>query len=236
MLRSMRELFAWLGWPTFVVGDEPGLLLTRLWAPAWNEMVTLIREGIGPEVIDSEMVRFGLGAAPLEQLDGLGLERARELTEAVRGEVEPRVAIDPFWGEVLDRKWRGRRSGKGFYRYSRGRHRENHLLVNWLATEGPRFATPPLPAKSERRGYVRDRIVLLMVNEAFRCLEEKRVETADELDLAMMLTDWAPHRGGPIRFAREMGLGNVLARLRELSALGERYEPCERLLREAEAI
>lgn len=233
--RSLRELFAWLGWPSFVVGDAPSLLLARLWAPAWNEMVTLIREGIGPEMIDSEMVRFGLGAAPLEQLDSLGLERARELTEAVRSEVEPRVAIDPFWSEVLDRKWRGRRAGKGFYRYGRGRHRENHLLVNWLVTEGPRFRAPPLPPKAERRAFVRDRIVLLMVNEAFRCLEEGRVATSDELDLAMMLTDWAPHRGGPIQFARETGLKNVVAKLRELAVLGERYEPCERLMKESEA-
>jgi 3-hydroxyacyl-CoA dehydrogenase/enoyl-CoA hydratase/3-hydroxybutyryl-CoA epimerase len=81
---------------------------------------------------------------------------------------------------------------------------------------------------------IQDRVILLMVNEAFRSLEEQRVAASDDLDLPLMLTDWAPHRGGPIKYARDEGLAAVVARLRELAIYGTRYEPCHRLLSEAD--
>lgn len=231
IVRLAREWFVGLGWTPVQVGDLPGLLLARLWTPAWNEMVTLLREGVALEAIERALVRFGMGRGPFDYLDAYGLDHVNKMIEAVRSAVEPRVSIDPFWSEVLERGWRGRISGKGFYSHGR-RKRANHLLVNWLRQEGPLHG--PHTGKSSATD-IRERIVLLMVNEAFRCLDEKRVERADDLDLALMLTDWAPHRGGPIAYARGLGLPAVVARLRELAAHGERYEPCPRLLQEAAA-
>ena len=51
----------------------------------------------------------------------------------------------------------------------------------------------------------------------------------------MMLTDWAPHRGGPIRFAEREGAGAIVAGLRNLEALGPRYVPAPSLLAKAES-
>ncbi len=229
--RTVGDWFGGLALLPVRVGDVPGLLLTRLWAPAWNEMVTLLREGGSVEMIDEAMIRFGLGRGPLEYLDTIGLEHVQKLVDAVREEVEPRIPLDPFWNEVIERGWRGQASGKGFYRYRRGKRSANHFLTNWLRHEGPLHGSAmPALSKNDRRQLIQDRVILLMVNEAFRCLDERRVSSSDDLDLAMMLTDWAPHRGGPIRYAREMGLANVVARLRELAAHGTRFEPCARLL------
>jgi 3-hydroxyacyl-CoA dehydrogenase/enoyl-CoA hydratase/3-hydroxybutyryl-CoA epimerase len=233
--RKVRDWLGGLGWLPLAVGDVPGLLLARLWVPAWNEMVTLAREGAGLESVDQAMIRFGLGRAPFEYLDALGLDHAEKLIEAVREEIEPRIPLDPFWTDVVARGWRGQVSGKGFYRYARGKHQPNPFLVNWLRQEGPRQG-PSMPAlsKDDQRRFIQDRVILLMANEAFRCLDEHRVPASDDLDLAMMLTDWAPHRGGPIRYARDAGLPVVIARLRELTVHGIRYEPCARLLQESQ--
>ncbi len=229
--RTVSDWFGGLGFLPVKVGDLPGLLLARMWIPAWNEMVTLLREGAGVEAIDQAMVRFGLGRGPLEYLDTIGLDQALKLLDVVREEVEPRVPLDPFWNDVLTRGWRGQAAGKGFYSHSRGKRSANHLLVNWLRSEGPlRGSSLPALSKNDRRQAIQDRVILLMVNEAFRCLDERRAQSEDDLDLAMMLTDWAPHRGGPIQFARETGLVAVIARLRELAIHGTRYEPCARLL------
>jgi 3-hydroxyacyl-CoA dehydrogenase / enoyl-CoA hydratase / 3-hydroxybutyryl-CoA epimerase len=73
----------------------------------------------------------------------------------------------------------------------------------------------------------------LAVNEAYRCLDEGRAASSDDLDLALMLTDWAPHRGGPIKYARDVGLPAIISRLREFTIYGSRYEPCPRLVEEA---
>ena len=60
---------------------------------------------------------------------------------------------------------------------------------------------------------------------------------AAEIDLAMVLgTGWAPHRGGPLRYADERGLADVVRALTDLAGrLGPRFAPCGELARRAEA-
>jgi 3-hydroxyacyl-CoA dehydrogenase/enoyl-CoA hydratase/3-hydroxybutyryl-CoA epimerase len=62
--------------------------------------------------------------------------------------------------------------------------------------------------------------------------------TADAatLDLAMVLgTGWAPHRGGPLRYADDRGRSDVVQALTALAARhGKRFEPCAELRRRAE--
>lgn len=227
--RRVRDWLASLGWIPVPVGDQPGLLLARLWVPAWNEMVTLLREGVRIDTLENALVRFGLGRGPLEYLDAYGLEHVRDLIEIVRPALEPRIPLDPFWNDVLERGWRGQSSGKGFYLHGR-RRKPNRFLVHWLHQEGPLHG--PAPQASDEAAIC-DRVIMLMVNEAFRCLDEQRIESNDDLDLAMMLTDWAPHHGGPIHYAHTVGLSITIVRLRELAVHGSRYEPCARLLAEA---
>lgn len=234
-----RDWLQRLGWTPIEVGDLPGLLLGRLWVPGWNEAIALVREGAAIDAVDRAMVRFGMGRGPFEYLDAYGLDHAGAVVEAARGSLEPRIGIDPFWTSVLERGWRGRVNGRGFYRYGRRRH-VNHLLVNWLRAEGPSpGASGGRPRPIPDGNAIRERIVLLTINEAFRALDEGRVAAGplppeDTLDLAMMLADWAPHRGGPLHHARQLGLPEIARRLRLLAHLGSRYEPCERLTNAAE--
>jgi 3-hydroxyacyl-CoA dehydrogenase/enoyl-CoA hydratase/3-hydroxybutyryl-CoA epimerase len=45
-------------------------------------------------------------------------------------------------------------------------------------------------------------------------------------------TGWAPHRGGPLRYARDRGAEEITAALAELARrLGPRFEPCAELRR-----
>jgi hypothetical protein len=49
-------------------------------------------------------------------------------------------------------------------------------------------------------------------------------------------TGWAPHRGGPLRYADERGPGEVVRALAALQGrYGRRFEPCAELRRRAEA-
>jgi 3-hydroxyacyl-CoA dehydrogenase/enoyl-CoA hydratase/3-hydroxybutyryl-CoA epimerase len=80
-------------------------------------------------------------------------------------------------------------------------------------------------------------MVLLMVNEAAACLADGLVESAEALDLAMVLgSGWAPHRGGPLRYAEHRGIASVVEALAELARQhGARFEPCPELRRLAAA-
>lgn len=227
LAKTVRQWLGGVGWLPVEIADSPGLLVTRLWASAWNEMVTLLREGASLKFIDEALLRFGMGRPPLEHLDTIGLDRVAKMMEAVREVLEPRIAIDPFWSDVLDRGWTGQGAGKGFYRWRRGKREPNHLLINWLRQEGPRQGvTLPVMSNNDQRRAIQERVVMLMVNEAFRCLDDGVIKSSDDLDLAMMLVDWAPHHGGPIQYARDFGLPAIVAKLRELAVHGERYEPC----------
>ena len=66
-----------------------------------------------------------------------------------------------------------------------------------------------------------------MVNEAVACLSEGVVASADLLDAGVIFgTGFAPFRGGPINYARERGVQDVVGALEELaSRYGNRFEP-----------
>jgi 3-hydroxyacyl-CoA dehydrogenase/enoyl-CoA hydratase/3-hydroxybutyryl-CoA epimerase len=76
-------------------------------------------------------------------------------------------------------------------------------------------------------------MVVLMINEAARCLEEMIVTEPDDVDFAMILgTGFAPFRGGPLRYADATGVGNIVGELRRLAdSEGNAFAPC-RLLEE----
>jgi 3-hydroxyacyl-CoA dehydrogenase/enoyl-CoA hydratase/3-hydroxybutyryl-CoA epimerase len=77
---------------------------------------------------------------------------------------------------------------------------------------------------------IQNRLVALMVNEAAACFGEGLAADAAAIDLAMVLgTGWAPHRGGPLRYADDRGLPVILHELEQFAS------PCEELRRRADA-
>src|SRR5262249_11082520 len=78
-----------------------------------------------------------------------------------------------------------------------------------------------------------ERMVLAMINEAARCLEEKVVTDAGMLDVAMIFgAGFPPFRGGLLRHADTLGLSKVEARLLALQAeKGEPFQPAGLLAR-----
>jgi 3-hydroxyacyl-CoA dehydrogenase/enoyl-CoA hydratase/3-hydroxybutyryl-CoA epimerase len=75
------------------------------------------------------------------------------------------------------------------------------------------------------------RLLLLMVNEAGRCLDEEVVATAEDIDTGMVFgTGFPPFRGGLCRWADQQGRQALLAELRKLAQIhGERFAPCTNL-------
>ena len=72
-----------------------------------------------------------------------------------------------------------------------------------------------------------DRLILPMLNEAAACLRAGIVSDEDLLDAGVVFgTGFAPFRGGPMHYARQRGIGAIVARLRELEArYGARFQP-----------
>jgi 3-hydroxyacyl-CoA dehydrogenase/enoyl-CoA hydratase/3-hydroxybutyryl-CoA epimerase len=103
----------------------------------------------------------------------------------------------------------GRKSGQGFYRWENGK------------------AVKPASESSAANEEIQDRLILPMVNEAVACLHDGVVSDDDLLDAGVIFgTGFAPFRGGPVNYARERGVDQVLARLNEFTQrYGERFTP-----------
>lgn len=80
---------------------------------------------------------------------------------------------------------------------------------------------------------IEERLIMRLVNEAFYILGEGIAQRESDIDVAMVLgTRFPDLRGGPVRYARGLGLDRVVAQLKTLSQrCGKRFSP-SRFMRE----
>ena len=114
----------------------------------------------------------------------------------------------------------GKKSGRGFYVHEKGKEVPNAEAAK-LRDAGA-GAAPDKAAMQKR-------MVLLMVNEAARCIEEKVVAEPADADFGMIMgAGFAPFRGGPLRYADAVGVAEIVAGLQtEAERSGPYFAPCE---------
>jgi 3-hydroxyacyl-CoA dehydrogenase / enoyl-CoA hydratase / 3-hydroxybutyryl-CoA epimerase len=187
--------------------SAPGFVVNRILTPYVNEALFALEAGIPAEVIDRTAVQFGMPMGPIELTDVVGLDVSlnvgRVLSAAFHREI-PQVLI-----KLVEQKKFGRKSGEGFYRWQDGKAQKNDA------------ENAAVPADLE------DRLILPMLNESVAVLRETTVQDADLLDAgAVFATGFAPFRGGPLQYARQRGVAEVVKRLNELAdRYGERFRP-----------
>ncbi len=188
--------------------SAPGFLINRVLSPYLQEAMVMLEEGVAAETIDTVATNFGMPMGPLALADTVGLDICLHVGEilasAFGGEV-PAILRRKVGGKHL-----GRKTGSGFYDYTKGK------AVKRKADGQPMPATD-----------IRDRMILRMLNEAVSCLSEGIVADADLIDVGMVFgTGFAPFRGGPIHYARDRGVEEIITRLKQLeSRHGERFSP-----------
>jgi 3-hydroxyacyl-CoA dehydrogenase/enoyl-CoA hydratase/3-hydroxybutyryl-CoA epimerase len=239
--RTMALLHRWalaLGKTPVLVKDSPGFVVNRVLMPYVNEAVLLVAEGLGIEQVDGLMRRFGMPMGPLEMLDTVGLDVAAHIADGMQPAFGDRYAPNPTFRRMSTSGWLGQKTGAGFYRHKGRKRRVNSDALPLLRSDPPANVTlqRALPAKA-RQQQARERMVLLMVNEAATCLGEGLADNAQAIDLALVLgTGWAPHRGGPLRYADAYGLSKAGETLKGFAQrFGPHFEPCAELLRRAAA-
>lgn len=213
-----------------IVRDSPGFLVNRILMPGLVEAVHWFTEGAGVAEIDRVMRDFGLPMGPLRLADEVGLDVALHVARDLAQRLPHLRAPGDNLEQMVGRGWLGRKSGCGFYVHgAKGSMRPN-----------PDLDSLPHPARRPAQNVVEgepaDRIVLLTINEAARCLDEGVVAAAEDVDFAMILgTGWAPFRGGPLRYADSLGAAAGVRRLEARVGLhGPHFEPCARLRAMAE--
>ena len=210
-----------------VVKDSPGFVVNRILMPYLVEAGNLYEAGAPTLRLDAAMLAFGMPMGPLRLIDEVGVDVAYHVANHLATCFGDRMAVPGILPAMATAKQLGRKTGVGFYVYQGKQDpRPNGGLSGHARTRLAAALTGEDLA---------ERMVLLMVNEAARCLEEGVVAEARDIDFAMIMgTGFAPFRGGPLRHADACGTVNVARRLERLAAtVHPRFAPCALLVRMA---
>ena len=85
--RTIHQLVSFvkaLGKTPIVTSDTPGFLVNRVLFPYLGEAIRMMQEGANPQIVDSEIRRFGMPMGPLELLDQVGLDIAYHVASSLK--------------------------------------------------------------------------------------------------------------------------------------------------------
>ncbi|MDQ6673701.1 MAG: 3-hydroxyacyl-CoA dehydrogenase NAD-binding domain-containing protein [Chloroflexota bacterium] len=234
-----------LGKTVIVVSDMPGFYTSRVLGVMMNEAGILLGEGARMEAVDRAMLAFGFPVGPFVLFDEVGLEVARHAGETLTHAFGHRIPSMPIVHRLVEAGHTGKRAGAGFYVWPRPRTTP-HLPRPLRGLLEP-AARVPNPAVYRMSGspkqrdfdadFIQDRLTLLFVNEAIRCLEEGVLQSPADGDLGAVLGVGFPaFRGGPFHYADSLGPELLASRLEALAARhGSRYQPAGLLTERARA-
>ena len=225
LCRAMRKT------PVLVKNRE-GFLVNRVFVPYLQEAFSLLEEGATAPEIDAAAVEFGFPMGPLALIDMAGLDILVHAQRVLHHALRYHGPLSPIAVRLVQRGHLGQKTGTGVYRYESGSHTP-------LASSETADVIAEVREESGRqpreigREEITERLVLRMVGEAFRVLEEGIARSESDLDVAMVLgTGFPDFRGGVVKYARDVGLDKIRKRLEQLAAeCGERFLPSH-LLRE----
>ena len=218
-----------LGKCPIVVRDSPGFLVNRLLMPYLHESVEMLREGGEAKRIDRVARSFGMPMGPLELYDMIGLDTAFYAGLVLDDAYGDRIEASPVIPALVRSGRLGRKSGAGFYRYAmQGTRPRIERPEEGVAALIEPYA---LPARATSDPVIADRLLLPVVLEATRVLDEGIVRDGRDIDLAVIHALGFPaFRGGVLAWADSLGAVEIIRRLEPLADLGIRMHPTPRLI------
>ena len=203
-----------------IVKDSPGFLVNRILMPYLIEAVHLANGGNDIEHTDKLLRKFGMPMGPFRLIDEVGGDVCQHVADDLLNRLNTKFPNSSLLRRMIEEGNLGKKSGQGFYKYSKGKSNG--------ACDVPRNSTFRLQCENEE---IVDRLILIMINEAVRCLEEEVVASPKDVDFGMIMgTGWAPFRGGPIRYLDSVGSKKIAERLQELAKKDAYFTPCDMLL------
>ncbi len=206
-----------------VVRDAPGFLVNRILMPYLIEAGHLFENGARVEDVDECMLEFGMPMGPLRLIDEVGVDVSNHVAADLASKFSDRMHCPEVLSKMLADQLLGKKSGKGFYVHTK---KGREPVVN---PRIDKYHSGTSCAKLTR-DELQTRMVLLMINESARCLEGGIVDEAADVDFGMIMgTGFAPFLGGPLRFADNDGLPQVVAEMKRLADEEPRFTPCSLL-------
>lgn len=209
-----------------VVKDCAGFYVNRILAPYMNEAAQILMAGESIEKIDTALLDFGFPVGPITLLDEVGIDVGSKIMPILVQELGPRFQGPDVFDLLLNDNRKGRKSGKGFYTY-KGKKKEIDKSIYKL------LKITPDAKQSDKE--IALRCVLLMLNEAVRCLDEGVIRCARDGDIgAIFGIGFPPFLGGPFRYIDQIGIKKLVEMMNQhAEKYGDKFAPCDGLLTRA---
>jgi 3-hydroxyacyl-CoA dehydrogenase/enoyl-CoA hydratase/3-hydroxybutyryl-CoA epimerase/enoyl-CoA isomerase len=219
-----------MGKTPIVVADCPGFIVNRTLTPYLIAFLRLVHDGVHFTEIDKAMEEFGWPMGPAYLADVIGMDISHHVVEIVSAGFPQHmhVGFTSAFEVLLKAERLGQKNGRGFYTYERdtkGRPRkaidpQTDALIAPIRPNGPSTASAE---------EIVERMMLPLVLEAARCVEDAIAGTPGEVDMCLVLGLGLPrYLGGALKYADHLGLSQVVQLCDKWKDLGPIYHPSEK--------
>ena len=176
----------------------------------------LVEEGATPHQVDRALEKWGMAMGPFRMGDMAGLD----ISWAVRKRryvQNPAILYPKFVDRLCEQGRFGQKTGKGWYLYAAGTRKAiPDPEVERMLTDYRRDAGISIRKISDAE--IVERCIYALINEGSRVLQEGIAQRASDIDIVFLNGYGFPaHRGGPMLFADEVGLYNVIRAARRFA-------------------
>jgi 3-hydroxyacyl-CoA dehydrogenase len=174
----------------------------------------LLEEGCTPQQVDKAVEKFGFAMGPFRMGDLAGNDigwaiRKRRYVE------KPNLRYSKTADLLCEMGRFGQKVGKGWYDYLPGK-RDAIANADVEAMIVKHRETLGIKPRKIADDEIVHRLILSLVNEAAHILEEGIANKASDIDIVYVFGyGFPPHRGGPMNYANQLGLFNVVQMMKK---------------------
>jgi 3-hydroxyacyl-CoA dehydrogenase len=216
VIATSMKLAKQIGKIAVLAGVCPGFIGNRMLGARQREAQKMVLEGAMPWDIDRVLYDFGFPMGPFAMSDLAGLDIGW-VKEKSNGETIRDVLCE------ADR--RGQKTGAGYYDYDENRVAKpspftEKVIHDFIVKSG---RNPRTISDDE----ILERSIYPMINEGAKLLEEGKAIRSSDIDVVWVNGyGWPVYRGGPMYYADQIGLAQVLAKLKQFQAtMGDDFKP-----------
>jgi len=226
---TLAKVVAWaskMGKTPIVVNDCPGFFVNRVLFPYFAGFSLLLRDGADFRQIDKVMEKkFGWPMGPAWLLDVVGIDTAHHAQSVMadgfpeRMKKDYRDAIDVLFDEGRY----GQKNQLGFYRWQTDAKGKTKKVDD--ADVGSLLQNVSQPTREFSDEEIIARMMIPMINEVVRCLEEGIIASPAEADMALVYgLGFPPFHGGVFRYLDTQGNAQFADQARQFASLGALYQ------------
>ncbi|MEP4378799.1 MAG: 3-hydroxyacyl-CoA dehydrogenase NAD-binding domain-containing protein [Alphaproteobacteria bacterium] len=213
-----------------------GFIANRSRLPLVREATFLVEEGASPAQVDKVLTDLGMPLGPLAVSDLSGLDVSWRMRQSLSGERDPDARYMHLADRMCERGRFGIKAGQGWYAYEDGGRRpQPDPEVEAIAAAVAK--AQGIARRDISDDEIRARCLYAAINEGAKILDEGIAARASDIDVMWLYGFAFPRwRGGIMHMADEIGLGEILDRVRAFEAAhGKLWAPSpllERLVAE----